>query len=48
MSYARTKIVLIKQKYPEQIMDHGLEKAMALDNDLLRRVKAKSNEDITP
>ena len=42
------KSFLLKQKYPEQIINHGLEKAMALDKDLLRTVQARTEENIIP
>ena len=36
------KSFLLKQKYPHQIINYGLEKAMALDKDLLRKVQGKN------
>ena len=42
------KSFLLKQKYPHQIINYGLEKAMALDKDLLRKVKEKTEENIIP
>ena len=42
------KPFLIKQNYPEQIIEHGLQKAMSLDRTLLRTVKAKLEENIVP
>ena len=40
------KSFLLKQKYPEQIINHRLEKAMALNKDLLRTVQARVDENI--
>ena len=42
------KSFLLKQKYPEQIFNHGLEKAMALDKDRLRTVQSRTEESIIP
>ena len=42
------KSFLLKQKYPEQIINHGLEKAMALDKDHLRTVQERTEESIIP
>ena len=35
------KSFLIKQHYPEQIIEHGLQKAMSLDKNVLRTVTRK-------
>ena len=42
------KSFLLKQKYPHQINNYGLDKAMALDNDLLRKVQEKTEENVIP
>ena len=42
------KSFLIKQKYPLQIIEHGINRAMSLDKDVLRTVKEKSEEKIIP
>ena len=40
------KSFLLKQKYPHQIINYGLEKAMALDKDLLHNDKEKTEENV--
>ena len=40
------KIFLIKQNYPTQIIEHGVQKAMSLDKNVLRTVTAKGKENI--
>ena len=40
------KSFLIKQKYPLQIIEYGINRAMSLDKDVLRTVKEKSEEKI--
>ena len=42
------KSFLIKQHYPEQIIEHGLQKAMPLDKNVLRTVTTKGKENIVP
>ena len=42
------KSFLLKQKYPHQIINYGLEKAMTLDKDLLRKVQEKTEENVIP
>ena len=42
------KSFLLKQIYPEQIINHGLEKAMILDKDLLRTVQERTKERSIP
>ena len=40
------KSFLLKQKHSEQIINNGLEKAIALDKDILRTVQARTEESI--
>ena len=40
------KSFLIKHKYPEQIIDHGVGKVMSLNNNKLRSVKIRAEENI--
>ena len=42
------KSFLIQQHYPEQIIEHGLQKAISLDKNVLRTVPAKGKENIVP
>ena len=42
------KTFLIKQNYPTQTIDHGVQKAMSLDKKVLRPVTAKGKENIVP
>ena len=42
------KAFLIKQKYPIQIIEHGINRAMSLDKATLRTVKEKYEEKIIP
>ena len=42
------KSFLIKQKYPLQITEYGINRAMSLNKDVLRTVKEKSEEKIIP
>ncbi|MCG7879609.1 MAG: GIY-YIG nuclease family protein [Candidatus Thiodiazotropha endolucinida] len=42
------KSFLIKQKYPLQIIEHGINRAMSLDKAVLRTVKEKSEDKIIP
>ena len=42
------KSFLNKQKYPEQVIDYGVKRAMTLDKNDLRNVKTKSTENIIP
>lgn len=42
------RMFLTKQKYPQPIINHGLEKVMSLNRDLLRTVKQKTVEPIIP
>ena len=42
------KSFLTKQNYPIQILDHRFERAMSLDKDQLRTVKARKYENIIP
>ena len=44
----KLKSFLIKQHYPEQIIEHGLQKAMSLDKNVLRTVTTKGKENIVP
>ena len=48
MRMQELKFFLIKQKYPEQVIDRGVEKAMSLNKDQLRTVKARAEENIIP
>ena len=40
------KSFLIKHKYPEQIIDHGVGKVMSLNKNKLRSVKIRAEENI--
>ena len=42
------KTFLIKQNYPTQIMEHGVQKAMSLDKNVLRTITAKGKENMVP
>ena len=42
------KSFLIKQHYPEQIIEHGLQKAMSLDKNVLRTVTTKGKQNMVP
>ena len=42
------KTFLIKQNYPTQTIEHGVQKAMSLDKNVLRTVTAKGKENIVP
>ena len=42
------KTFLIKQNYPTQIIEHGVQKAMLLDKNVLRTVTAKGKKNIVP
>lgn len=42
------KSFLMKQHYPEQVIEHGLQKAMSLDKNVLRTVTTKGKENIVP
>ena len=42
------KLLLVKQNYPAQIVDNGIQKAMALDRNVLRTVVTKNRENVVP
>ena len=42
------KLFLVKQNYPAQIVNHGIQKAKSLDKNVLRTVVTKSKENVVP
>ena len=42
------KCLLNKQKYPEQVTEYGVKRAMVLDKNDLRKIKPKTTENIIP
>ena len=46
--YAALRIVLINQKYPKNVVDKGIQKAMNVTREDLRVVREKKNENLIP